>query len=43
VLRPAGSGAEGGRGLFLVDSLAARWGFERDGDRTTIWFELRHR
>jgi anti-sigma regulatory factor (Ser/Thr protein kinase) len=43
VLRPADSGAEGGRGLYLVDSLAARWGVERAGDRTTTWFELRHR
>jgi anti-sigma regulatory factor (Ser/Thr protein kinase) len=43
VLRAADSGAEGGRGLYLVDSLAARWGAEQDGDRTTTWFELRHR
>ena len=43
VLRPADSGAEGGRGLYLVDSLAARWGAQRDGDRTTTWFELRYR
>ena len=43
-LRPGVSGAEGGgRGLHLVDSLAARWGFEQDGDHTTTWFELRHR
>jgi anti-sigma regulatory factor (Ser/Thr protein kinase) len=41
--RPGVSGTEsGGRGLYLVDSLAARWGFERDGDHTVIWFELRH-
>ena len=40
-LRPGVSGAEGGgRGLYLVDSLAARWGFEQDGDHTTTWFEL---
>ena len=43
VLRAADSGAEGGRGLYLVDSLAARWGAQRDGDRTTTWFELQHR
>jgi anti-sigma regulatory factor (Ser/Thr protein kinase) len=43
-LQPGVSGAEGGgRGLYLVDSLAARWGFEQDGDHTTTWFELRHR
>jgi hypothetical protein len=43
-LRPGVSGAEGGgRGLYLVDSLAARWGFEQDGADTTTWFELRHR
>jgi hypothetical protein len=43
VLRPGDCGAEGGRGLYLVDSLAARWGAEQDGDRTTTWFELQHR
>jgi anti-sigma regulatory factor (Ser/Thr protein kinase) len=43
VLGPADSGAEGGRGLHLVDSLAARWGAEQDGDHTTTWFELRYR
>jgi anti-sigma regulatory factor (Ser/Thr protein kinase) len=42
-LRAADSGAEGGRGLYLVDSLAARWGTGQDGDRTTTWFELRYR
>jgi anti-sigma regulatory factor (Ser/Thr protein kinase) len=42
-LRPGVSGtASGGRGLYLVDSLAARWGFERDGEHTTTWFELPH-
>jgi anti-sigma regulatory factor (Ser/Thr protein kinase) len=42
-LRPGAAGlAGGGRGLYLVDSLAARWGFEQDGDRTTTWFELQH-
>jgi anti-sigma regulatory factor (Ser/Thr protein kinase) len=35
-LRPETSGLEGGgRGLYLVDSLSARWGFEQDGDHTT--------
>jgi anti-sigma regulatory factor (Ser/Thr protein kinase) len=32
--------AGGGRGLHLVDALAARWGFEQDGGHTTTWFEL---
>jgi hypothetical protein len=41
-LRPGISGMEGGRGLRLVDALAARWGFEQDGGHTTTWFELRH-
>ena len=40
-LRLADSGVEGNRGLCLVDSLAARWGFEQDGGHTTTWFELR--
>ena len=40
-LRPGASGlAGGGRGLHLVDALAARWGFEHDGGHTTTWFEL---
>jgi anti-sigma regulatory factor (Ser/Thr protein kinase) len=42
-LRPGACGlAGGGRGLYLVDVLAARWGFEQDGGRTTTWFELQH-
>lgn len=32
--------ADGGRGLHLVDLLAARWGFTRDRDGTTTWFEI---
>ena len=32
----------GGYGLFLVGSLADRWGVESDGS-TTVWFELRGR
>jgi anti-sigma regulatory factor (Ser/Thr protein kinase) len=43
-LRPGVSGTEGGgRGLYLVDCVAARWVFEQDGDHTTTWFELQHR
>jgi anti-sigma regulatory factor (Ser/Thr protein kinase) len=30
---------EGGRGLFLVDALADRWGVEGDG-ATSVWFEM---
>jgi hypothetical protein len=38
--RPAGSDAEDGRGLQLVDRLAVRWGWRRRGGRTVTWFEL---
>src|ERR1017187_5161525 len=41
-LRPAGRDAEGGRGLQLVDGLAARWGWLRCGGRMVTWFELQH-
>jgi anti-sigma regulatory factor (Ser/Thr protein kinase) len=34
-----GTLSEGGRGLFLVEALAGRWGMG-DADRTTVWFEL---
>jgi anti-sigma regulatory factor (Ser/Thr protein kinase) len=39
-LRSGDAEAEGGRGLYLVDTLAARWGFAQDGDHTTTWFEI---
>jgi anti-sigma regulatory factor (Ser/Thr protein kinase) len=39
VLRPADDGAEGSRGLRLVEELADRWGYERGGDHATTWFE----
>jgi serine/threonine-protein kinase RsbW len=42
VLRPAGEEAEGSRGLWLVDDLADRWGYERGGGQAVTWFELRH-
>ncbi|GAB2867108.1 hypothetical protein GCM10027074_38210 [Streptomyces deserti] len=32
--------AESGRGMFLVDALAQRWGCHRDGRGKTVWFEL---
>jgi anti-sigma regulatory factor (Ser/Thr protein kinase) len=41
-LRPACGEAAGGRGLLLVESLAARWGWRRRDGRTVTWFELRH-
>jgi len=42
-LRPSGDEAEDGRGLHLVDRLAARWGWRRRGGRVVTWFELSHR
>jgi anti-sigma regulatory factor (Ser/Thr protein kinase) len=30
-----------GWGLFLVESLATRWGVRRNGDGTSVWFEVR--
>jgi anti-sigma regulatory factor (Ser/Thr protein kinase) len=29
-----------GRGLFLVDALADRWGVERRSGLTCVWFEI---
>ncbi|MEV5435620.1 ATP-binding protein [Streptomyces sp. NPDC052682] len=31
---------ESGRGMFLVQALAQRWGCHRDGPGKTVWFEL---
>ncbi|WP_176728553.1 ATP-binding protein [Planobispora rosea] len=33
---------EGGRGMFLVDLLAARWGVRQDGScgPRTVWFQI---
>jgi hypothetical protein len=39
---PAGGEAEGRRGLWLVDALSARWGYQRGGGLATTWFELGH-
>jgi anti-sigma regulatory factor (Ser/Thr protein kinase) len=33
--------AEGGRGLRLVNDLAVRWNYRRDGDGIVTWFEVR--
>jgi serine/threonine-protein kinase RsbW len=35
---PSPSGT--GLGLFLVDRLASRWGVEREGQRTKVWFDV---
>jgi anti-sigma regulatory factor (Ser/Thr protein kinase) len=43
--RPAETGSlssdRTGWGLFLVESLATRWGVNSNGDGTRVWFELR--
>lgn len=33
----AGPDATGGRGLTIVESVAARWGVEHHGAQTTVW------
>jgi anti-sigma regulatory factor (Ser/Thr protein kinase) len=40
VLPSADGEAEGRRGLWLVDALSARWGYQRGGGLATTWFEL---
>ncbi|MDV9177509.1 SpoIIE family protein phosphatase, partial [Streptomyces sp. W16] len=40
-MREAGPGDEGGRGLFLVDRLAQRWGATRLSTGKVVWFEQR--
>jgi len=35
-----GTGAESGRGMRIVEALAARWGFRTDGARTVVWAEF---
>jgi hypothetical protein len=37
---PADGEVEGGRGLWLVDALSARWGYQHGGGFATVWFEL---
>ncbi|MDP9849856.1 ATP-binding protein [Streptosporangium lutulentum] len=32
--------ADGGRGLWLVDLLAAAWGFRHDGMGRSVWFQV---
>jgi len=40
-VRVARGDAESGRGMLLVDSLAADWGYEQSAEATTTWFELK--
>ncbi len=40
-IRMAGENDEGGRGLYLVDQLAARWGSRPTEDGKAVWFEMR--
>jgi len=43
VQQPGSSLADGGRGLYLVETLAARWGTNRlVPTGKTVWFELDH-
>jgi PAS domain S-box-containing protein len=39
-IRSAGENDEGGRGLYLVDQLATRWGSRPTKDGKAVWFEL---
>src|ERR1700691_5455004 len=39
-LRSAGENDEGGRGLYLVDQLATRWGSRPTQDGKAVWFEV---
>jgi hypothetical protein len=39
-IRLAGENDEGGRGLYLVDQLAARWGSRPTDDGKAVWFEM---
>ena len=38
--RTAGLLDEGGRGMLLVDALAAAWGVKVEGDGKTVWAEI---
>jgi anti-sigma regulatory factor (Ser/Thr protein kinase) len=43
-VQPRDPVGDGGRGLYLVESLSDSWGMERDGARQTrVWFEMRRR
>ncbi|MEU7106085.1 ATP-binding protein [Streptomyces sp. NPDC046215] len=36
----AGADSENGRGMWLVEALAARWGHHASGNGKTVWFTL---
>ncbi|MBT2409247.1 ATP-binding protein [Streptomyces sp. ISL-12] len=40
VLWSASDSCESGRGLALVDAVAARWGVEQGADHKTVWCEV---
>lgn len=40
VVQSSDSLSEGGRGLVLVQELAARWGVDSSADRKVVWFEV---
>ena len=39
-IRSAGENDEGGRGLYLVDQLARRWGSRPTPEGKAVWFEI---
>ena len=39
-IRMAGANDEGGRGLYLVDQLADRWGSRPTEDGKAVWFQM---
>jgi anti-sigma regulatory factor (Ser/Thr protein kinase) len=39
-LKRVGPGAESGRGLYLIDSLARSWGVTPRDDGKTVWFDV---
>ena len=39
-IRSAAETDEGGRGLYLVDQLATRWGSRPTPDGKAVWFEM---
>jgi hypothetical protein len=39
-IRMAGENDEGGRGLYLVDQLADRWGSRPTDEGKAVWFEM---
>jgi hypothetical protein len=38
--QPRGATGEGGWGLHLVRAISSRWGVERYGAGTEVWFEI---